>query len=91
MLVAAPDRLARHYAYQVVVVEELQRSGCEVVFLNHPFGKTPEEQMLVQVQGVFAEYERALINERTRPRPPVCCEASPRELGQSALRLCLPC
>ena len=66
VLVTAPDRLARHYAYQVVVVEELQRAGCTVVFLNHAFGDTPEERMLLQIQGVFAEYERALIAERTR-------------------------
>jgi site-specific DNA recombinase len=50
----------------VVVLEELKRHGCEVVFLNHPFGETPEQQMLLQIQGVFAEYERALIQERTR-------------------------
>ncbi len=66
ILVYSPDRLARQYAYQVVVLEELKRAGCEVVFLNHAFGQSPEEQMLLQVQGVFAEYERALIKERTR-------------------------
>lgn len=66
VLVASPDRLARHYAYQVLVMEELQRTGCEVVFLNHAFGETPEERMLLQIQGVFAEYERALIKERSR-------------------------
>src|SRR3954447_3788303 len=51
---------------QVVVVEELQRAGCEVVFLNYGLGESPEEKMLLQIQGVFAEYERALIQERTR-------------------------
>jgi site-specific DNA recombinase len=50
----------------VVVLEELTRTGCEVIFLNHAFGQNPEEQMLLQIQGVFAEYERALITERTR-------------------------
>lgn len=66
ILIYAPDRLARHYAYQVVIIEELTRAGCEIIFLNHAFGASPEEQMLLQVQGVFAEYERALITERTR-------------------------
>jgi site-specific DNA recombinase len=66
VLVCSPDRLARQYAYQFVVVEELQRAGCEVVFLNHGLGESPEERMLLQIQGVFAEYERALIQERTR-------------------------
>ncbi len=34
--VLSPDRLARKYAYQVLLVEELQQAGTEVVFLNHP-------------------------------------------------------
>jgi len=66
VLVTAPDRLARRYAYQVVLVEELTRCGCEVVFAHQSLGASPEEQMLLQMQGVFAEYERALIHERTR-------------------------
>ena len=66
VLVCSPDRLARNYAYQVLVVDELKRAGCEAVFLNHAFGGGPEQQMLLQMQGVFAEYERALITERTR-------------------------
>ena len=53
--VHAPDRLARRYAYQVLLVEEFHRCGCEVVFVQHPLGTSPEEQMLVQMQGVFAE------------------------------------
>jgi site-specific DNA recombinase len=65
-LVLAPDRLARHYAYQVVVIDEFSQAGCRVEFLNHAGGSSPEEQMLLQVQGVFAEYERALIAERLR-------------------------
>ena len=66
ILVTAPDRLARRYAYQVVLVEEFTRCGCEVVFVQHSLGASPEERMLLQMQGVFAEYERALIQERTR-------------------------
>ncbi len=66
VLVCSPDRLARNYAYQVLVIDEFKRAGCEVVFLNHAFGDSPEQQMLLQMQGVFAEYERALITERTR-------------------------
>jgi site-specific DNA recombinase len=66
VLVTAPDRLARRYAYQVVLIEELTRCGCEVVFVHQSLGTSPVEQMLLQMQGVFAEYERALIHERTR-------------------------
>jgi site-specific DNA recombinase len=66
LYVHAPDRLARKYAYQVVLVEELQRTGVEIVFLNHATGSSPEEELLLQMQGMFAEYERAKILERSR-------------------------
>ncbi len=61
-----PDRLARTYAHQAVVLDELGRAGVEVIFLNRPGGQTPEDQLLVQVQGVIAEYERAKFLERSR-------------------------
>jgi len=64
--VHCPDRLARHYAYQFLLVEEFQQCGVEVVFLNHAFDDSPEHNMLLQVQGVIAEYERAKILERCR-------------------------
>jgi len=64
--VHSPDRLARKYAYQMILVEEFQRSGTEVIFMNRHVGETPEDQLLLQVQGVVAEYERAKILERTR-------------------------
>lgn len=66
LYVTAPDRLSRKYAYQVLLVDELQRSGVELVFLNHAFGESPEDELLLQVQGVVAEYERAKIMERCR-------------------------
>src|SRR5262249_9456974 len=66
LYVHAPDRLARKYAYQVVLVEELQRYGVEIVFSNHATCSSPEEEMLLQMQGMFAEYERAKILERSR-------------------------
>jgi site-specific DNA recombinase len=64
--VHAPDRLARRYAHQVLLIEEFQRAGAEVVFLNRAIGGTPEDDLLLQVQGVIAEYERAKIVERVR-------------------------
>jgi site-specific DNA recombinase len=66
VLVTAPDRRARRYAYPVVWIEELTRCGCEVVFVHQRRGTGPAAQMLLQRQGVFAEHERALIHERTR-------------------------
>lgn len=66
LYVHSPDRLARKYAYQVVLIDELQRAGVEIVFINHALGHTAEENLLLQVQGMVAEYERAKIIERSR-------------------------
>ena len=62
----APDRLARRYVHQVLLIDEFQRAGAEVVFLNRAIGGTPEDDLLLQVQGMIAEYERAKILERVR-------------------------
>jgi hypothetical protein len=64
--VHCPDRLARTYAHQVLLLEEFLRAGVEVIFLNREVGQTPEDQLLLQVQGMIAEYERAKILERSR-------------------------
>ncbi len=64
--VHSPDRLARRYAYQVLVIDELQRLGVEIIFLNRAIGLSPEDDLLLQVQGMVAEYERAKILERSR-------------------------
>src|SRR6202790_443066 len=65
-LVYSPDRLSRKYAYQVLLAEELARCGVELIFLRAPSGATAEDQLLVQFQGMIAEYERAQIAERSR-------------------------
>ena len=65
-LVYSPDRLSRKYAYQVVLAEELSRCGVELIFLKSPAAATPEDQLLLQFQGMIAEYERAQIAERSR-------------------------
>jgi site-specific DNA recombinase len=61
LYVQCPDRLARNYAHQVLLLDELARAGVEVVFLNRPLGQTAEDHLLLQVQGVIAEYERARV------------------------------
>jgi site-specific DNA recombinase len=66
VLVYAPDRLARHYVHQQIVLEELGKRGVQVHFLERPVSQKPEDLLLVQMQGVIAEYERAKILERTR-------------------------
>jgi site-specific DNA recombinase len=62
----SPDRLARKYIYQGLVMEELKKNGIEVLFLNKQISNTPEDQLLLGVEGLIAEYEKAKILERTR-------------------------
>ena len=63
----SPDRLARIYAYQVIVLDELARHGVAVCFADAPaIDDDPQSRLLTQVQGVIAEYERAKIAERYR-------------------------
>ncbi len=66
ILIYSPDRLSRKYAYQVLLMEEFSRDGVEVIFINSPKATTPEEELLLQFQGMIAEYERAQITERSR-------------------------
>ena len=62
----SPDRLARKFAYQALLIEELARAGVRVEFVRGPRGDTPEDQLMVQFQGMFAEYEKAQLMERYR-------------------------
>jgi site-specific DNA recombinase len=66
VLVYSPDRLSRKYAYQVLLLEEFVRHGVAVVFVQAPRAETPEDVLLLQFQGMIAEYEKAQISERTR-------------------------
>jgi site-specific DNA recombinase len=66
VLAYSPDRLSRKYAYQILLIEELAKHGVETLFVNAPQGTSAEDQLLVQFQGMIAEYERAQILERSR-------------------------
>src|SRR5215472_209290 len=66
VLVTAPDRLARNYVHQVLLIEELAGRGCRVEFLDRPMSSDPHDQLLLQIRGAVAEYERTLIAERMR-------------------------
>ena len=66
ILVLTPDRLARNHAHQLVLIEEFKRLGVAIIFINRPIAQTPEDQLLLQMQGVIAEFEREKIMERSR-------------------------
>jgi site-specific DNA recombinase len=66
VLITTPDRLARQYVHQVLLLEELAATGCMVEFLDRPMSGDPHDQLLLQIRGAVAEYERSLIGERMR-------------------------
>src|SRR5216117_318142 len=66
VLAYAPDRLSRKYAYQILLIEEFVRHGVETVFVKAPQGASAEDQLLVQFQGMIAEYEWARFWLRSR-------------------------
>jgi site-specific DNA recombinase len=66
VLVTAPDRLARNYVHQMVLLEEWTRAGCTTEFLERPMSDDPHDHLLLQIRGAVAEYERTLIAERMR-------------------------
>src|SRR4051794_35991086 len=61
-----PDRLARNYVHQMVLIEELETNGCRVEFVERPMSSEPNDQLLLQIRGAVAEYERTLLSERMR-------------------------
>ena len=66
VVIASPDRLARNYGHQMVLLEEFEQAGCCVEFLDQPLGPDPQDHLLLQIRGAVAEYERTLIAERMR-------------------------
>lgn len=67
VLCFSPDRLSRKYAHQWILIEELKRLGVSVIFVNQPpVEDNPQGQLLLGIQGLFSEYERAVLAERLR-------------------------
>jgi len=66
VLIYDPDRIARRYSYQELIMDELKEAGVEVIFITVSTPKNSEDKILHGVRGLFAEYERAKITERFR-------------------------
>ena len=89
ILITEPDRLARNFVHQMLLVEELQKHGAEVAFLDRPMSRDPHDQLLLHICGAVAEYERTLIAERMRRgrlrklRAGTCCRGRgrPKAIG----------
>ena len=85
----APDRLARNYVHQMLLIDELAQRGCQVEFLERPMSQDPHEQLLLQIRGAVAEYERTLITDRMRRgrqakvRSGQCCPGACHRMAMS--------
>jgi site-specific DNA recombinase len=66
VVITAPDRFARKYLHQVLLIEELASPGVQVAFVERPLSEDPNDQLLLQIRGAVAEYERTLITEQMR-------------------------
>lgn len=66
VLITAPDRLARNDVHQMVLIDALLQRGCQVACLERPMSHDPHDQLLLQIRGAVAEYERTLIADRMR-------------------------
>ncbi len=51
VVITAPDRLARKYVHQMLILEEFERCGCQVEFVDHPMTQDPNDQLLLQIRG----------------------------------------
>lgn len=66
VLVTEPDRLARNYVHQMLLLDQLEQRGIRVEFLDRPMSDDPHDRLLLQIRGAVAEYERTLITDRMR-------------------------
>jgi site-specific DNA recombinase len=66
ILIPAPDRLARHDVHHMRRIDERAQRGCQVEFLERPMSQDPHDQLLLQIRGAVADYERTLITDRRR-------------------------
>lgn len=66
LVITAPDRLARNYVHQMILLEEFGRAGCQVEFLDRPMSEDPHDRLLLQIRSAVAEYESELITDRMR-------------------------
>ncbi|MCM3716918.1 recombinase family protein [Fictibacillus phosphorivorans] len=59
-----PDRLSRKLMNQLIITDEIEKRGVELVFVNGEYNKTPEGNLFYSMRGAIAEFEKSKINER---------------------------
>src|SRR6202165_6168087 len=66
VLISDVGRLARDVAHLGVIKRDLERHGIKVIFRKLPSDTSPTSNLMVNILGSFAEFERELIADRTR-------------------------
>ena len=64
LIVRELDRFARGLAKQLIVEQQLKKSGVQIEYVLGEYPDTPEGSLMKNVRAVVAEYERLKINER---------------------------
>jgi site-specific DNA recombinase len=79
VIVYAPDRLSRRYAHQILLIEEFARAGVEVLFIRSRRATTPEDELLLQFQGMIAgtRANPGAVAAREAPSRPSSATPSP--------------
>nr|WP_253901981.1 recombinase family protein [Brevibacillus sp. HB1.3] len=74
-----PDRLSRKLMNQLLITDEFDKRGIELVFENGEYAKTPEGQLFYSMRGAITEFQKVKINERmSRGRRGKARSRSPR-------------
>ena len=66
VLVNDVDRLARDVSHIGIIKRDLEKKGIQLIFRKLPSGNSPTDNLMVNMLGSFAEFERELIADRTR-------------------------
>lgn len=66
VLINDVDRLARDVAHLSVIRRDLEGKGVRVMFRKLPGDLSPTQNLMVNILGSFAEFEREMILDRTR-------------------------
>jgi site-specific DNA recombinase len=66
LIIRDPDRFSRKLSHQLLLVEEFEKAGVRLEFLDFEWKDTPEGRLFYAVKGAFAEYEREKICRQTK-------------------------
>jgi site-specific DNA recombinase len=65
IVVYDPDRFSRDLNDLLIVTKEIDRAGISLQFVNFEWQNTPQGILFLQLRGAIAQFEHALIKERT--------------------------